>query len=139
MHKVDNAVIMAAGTASRFAPLSYETHKALITVKGEVLIERQIRQLKEAGVPEIYIVTGYKSEQFEYLKEKFGVHLVHNSEYLVRNKRFLKIHIFAHLITIFLKILLKVKSVIAIMQQFMLLEKQKNGVWIMTKTASLRT
>ena len=85
MHKVDNAVIMAAGTASRFAPLSYEMHKALITVKGEVLIERQIRQLKEAGVPEIYIVTGYKSEQFEYLKEKFGVHLVHNSEYLVRN------------------------------------------------------
>lgn len=85
MHKVDNAVIMAAGTASRFAPLSYETHKALITVKGEVLIERQIRQLKEAGVPEIYIVTGYKSEQFEYLKEKFGVHLAHNSEYLVRN------------------------------------------------------
>ncbi len=85
MHKVDNAVIMAAGTASRFAPLSYETHKALITVKGEVLIERQIRQLKEAGVPKIYIVTGYKSEQFEYLKEKFGVHLVHNSEYLVRN------------------------------------------------------
>ena len=80
MHKVDNAVIMAAGTASRFAPLSYEMHKALITVKGEVLIERQIRQLKEAGVPEIYIVTGYKSEQFEYLKEKFGVHLVHNSE-----------------------------------------------------------
>lgn len=85
MHKVDNAVIMAAGTASRFAPLSYEMHKALITVKGEVLIERQIRQLKEADVPEIYIVTGYKSEQFEYLKEKFGVHLVHNNEYLVRN------------------------------------------------------
>lgn len=85
MHKVDNAVIMAAGTASRFAPLSYEKHKALITVKGEVLIERQIRQLKEAGVPEIYIVTGYKNEQFDYLKEKFGVHLVHNSEYLVRN------------------------------------------------------
>lgn len=85
MHKVDNAVIMAAGTASRFAPLSFEMHKALITVKGEVLIERQIRQLKEAGVPEIYIVTGYKSEQFDYLKEKFGVKLVHNSEYLVRN------------------------------------------------------
>lgn len=85
MSIVDNAVIMAAGTASRFAPLSYEMHKALITVKGEVLIERQIRQLKEAGIPEIYIVTGYKSEQFEYLKEKFDVHLVYNSEYLVRN------------------------------------------------------
>ena len=41
---------MAAGTSSRFAPLSYETHKSLLTVRGEVLIERQIRQLQEAGV-----------------------------------------------------------------------------------------
>ena len=45
MPKVDNAIIMAAGLSSRFAPLSYETHKALIKVKGEVLIERQIKQI----------------------------------------------------------------------------------------------
>ena len=37
--KVDNAIIMAAGTSSRFAPISYERHKALIEVKGEILIE----------------------------------------------------------------------------------------------------
>ena len=37
--KVDNAIIMAAGTSSRFAPLSYERPKALIEVKGEILIE----------------------------------------------------------------------------------------------------
>ena len=85
MFKVDNAVIMAAGTASRFAPISYERPKALITVKGEVLIERQIRQLKEAGVPEVYIVTGYMAEQFAYLEEKFGVHLIHNPDYNTRN------------------------------------------------------
>ena len=71
--KVDNAIIMAAGTASRFAPLSYEKPKALIEVRGEVLIERQIRQLREAGVDEIIIVTGYMVEQFEYLKDKYGV------------------------------------------------------------------
>ncbi len=47
-YRVDNAVIMAAGTASRFAPLSYERPKALIEVRGEILIERQIRQLQEA-------------------------------------------------------------------------------------------
>ena len=41
--KVDNAIILAAGTASRFAPLSYETPKGLIEVKGEVLIERQFK------------------------------------------------------------------------------------------------
>lgn len=83
--RVDNAIIMAAGTASRFAPISYEKPKALITVRGEVLIERQIRQLKEAGIHEIIVVTGYKAEQFEYLKKKFGVTLVHNPEYLTKN------------------------------------------------------
>ena len=83
--RVDNAIIMAAGTASRFAPISYEKPKALITVRGEVLIERQIGQLKEAGIHEIIIVTGYKAEQFEYLKKKFGVTLVHNPEYLTKN------------------------------------------------------
>ena len=82
---VDNAIILAAGTASRFAPISYEKPKALIRVKGEILIERQIRQLKEAGINEIIIVIGYKAEQFEYLKEKFGVILVYNLEYLNRN------------------------------------------------------
>ena len=85
MYKVDNAVIMAAGTASRFAPLSYEKPKALIEVKGEVLIERQIRQLKDAGVGEIIIVVGYMKEQFTYLEDKFGVKIIENTEYLTRN------------------------------------------------------
>ena len=84
-YKVDNAVIMAAGTASRFAPLSYERPKALITVKGEVLIERQIKQLRQAGISEIIIVVGYMKEQFMYLKEKFGVIIVENNDYLTRN------------------------------------------------------
>ena len=56
--------------------------KALIEVRGEILIERQISQLQDAGIKEIIIVTGYKAEQFEYLKEKYNVILVHNSEYL---------------------------------------------------------
>ena len=83
--KADNAIILAAGVSSRFAPLSYERHKALIEVKGEVLIERQIRQLKEAGIKDIYVITGYKAEQFSYLAESFGVKLIHNPDYLVRN------------------------------------------------------
>ncbi len=82
---VDNAIIMCAGTSSRFAPLSYEKPKALTVLKGEVLLERQIRQLQEAGVPEIILVLGYKKEQFAYLKEKYGVTLVENTEYLTRN------------------------------------------------------
>ena len=84
-YKVDNAIIMAAGTSSRFAPLSYEKPKALTEVKGEVLIERQIRQILDAGIKDVIIVTGYKKEQLEYLKQKFGVKLAENKEYLTRN------------------------------------------------------
>ena len=80
-----NAVIMAAGTSTRFAPLSYEKPKGLLEVKGEILIERQIRQLQEAGIKDIIVVTGYKSSQFEYLVEKFGVRTVHNEDYNIYN------------------------------------------------------
>lgn len=83
--KVDNAIILAAGTASRFAPLSLEKPKALAEVRGEVLIERQIRQLRQAGIPEIVVVTGYRKEDFSYLSEKYGVTLVENPAYLTRN------------------------------------------------------
>lgn len=84
-YRVDNAIIMAAGLSSRFAPISYEKPKALIAVKGEILIERQIRQLHESGIRDIIIVVGYKKEQFYYLKEKYGVKIVENPEYQVRN------------------------------------------------------
>jgi CTP:phosphocholine cytidylyltransferase-like protein len=84
-YKVDNAIIMAAGTSSRFVPLSYEMPKALLNVRGEVLIERQIRQIQQAGIQQIIVVTGYKKEQFKYLKDMFGVILVENPEYNTRN------------------------------------------------------
>lgn len=80
-YKVDNAVIMAAGMSSRFAPLSYEKPKGLLTVKGEILIERQIRQLQAAGLHDITVVVGYMKEQFFYLQDKFGVSLVVNEDY----------------------------------------------------------
>lgn len=84
-YKVDNAIIMAAGLSSRFAPISYEKPKALIEVKGEVLIERQIRQLQEAGIDNIILVVGYKKEHFYYLEDKFRIKIVENKEYTVRN------------------------------------------------------
>lgn len=76
-----NAVILAAGTASRFVPLSAEIPKGLLEVKGEILIERQIRQLIEAGIEDITVVVGYKAEMFQYLKSKFGVHIVINEDF----------------------------------------------------------
>ena len=55
------------------------------SVKGEVLIERQIRQLREKGIDEIIIVVGHMKEQFEYLVDKYGVILVPTDDYTVKN------------------------------------------------------
>lgn len=84
-YKVDNAIIMAAGLSSRFAPISYEKPKGLLKVRGEILIERQIEQLHEAGIKNITVVVGYKKEFFFYLEDKYGVEIVINPEYATRN------------------------------------------------------
>ena len=84
-YEVDNAVIMAARLSSRFAPISYERPKGLLKVRGEVLIERQIEQLRAAGVNDIVVVVGYKKESFYYLEDKYGVGIVVNRAYAERN------------------------------------------------------
>lgn len=76
---------MAAGTSSRFVPLSAETPKGLLEVKGEILIERQIRQLNEAGIHDITVIVGFMAEKFMYLKDLFGVDIVLNEDYAQYN------------------------------------------------------
>lgn len=76
-----NAIILAAGKSNRLAPFTYEKPKGLFRVKGEILIERQIEQLYDAGVKDIYIVIGYMKEKFFYLEQKYGVKLVINNTF----------------------------------------------------------
>lgn len=84
-YKADNAIIMAAGMSSRFAPLSYEKPKGLLKTHGQILIERQIEQLKEAGITDITIVVGYMKEMFFYLADKYDVDIVINEDYYKYN------------------------------------------------------
>lgn len=84
-YRVKNAIILAAGMSTRFIPVSYELPKGLISVKGEVMIEREIRQLQEAGVQEIVVVVGYMMEKFFYLRDKYNVKLVVNNEFATKN------------------------------------------------------
>ena len=84
-YRVNSAVILAAGSATRFIPLSLEQPKGLYEVYGEKLIERQIQQLQEAGIRDITVVVGYKKEMFAYLERKFDVSLVFNPLYNVKN------------------------------------------------------
>ena len=57
-----NAIILAAGKSSRFAPFTYEKPKGLFRVKGEILVERQIEQLLQAGISDIYLSLIHISE-----------------------------------------------------------------------------
>ena len=84
-YRADGAVIIAAGFGSRFVPLTFETPKGLLEVFGERMIERQIRQLHEAGITDITIVVGYLKEKFDYLIDKYQVKLLYNPEYSVKN------------------------------------------------------
>ena len=83
--RVNSAVILAAGSATRFIPLSLEQPKGLYEVRGERLIERQIQQLQEAGIRDITVVLGYKKDMFAYLEDKFNVRLIFNPAYNVKN------------------------------------------------------
>ena len=84
-YRITNAIILAAGMSSRFLPLSLEKPKGLMVVKGETMIERQIKQLHEVGITDITVVVGYMKEKFFFLQDKYGVTLVENHEYSVKN------------------------------------------------------
>ena len=77
-----SAVILAAGKSSKFFAPLYDKPKGLFTFHGEVLIERQISQLREAGVRDISVVVGYEKECFFYLENAFGISLVTSTRYV---------------------------------------------------------
>ena len=56
----------------RMVPINMETPKGLLEVEGEPLIERLIRQLHAVKVKEIYVVVGFKKEQYDYLVDQYG-------------------------------------------------------------------
>ena len=87
MRKVRNAIILAAGMGSRMIPITYEKPKGLVEVRGETMVERQIKQLLAAGVEKIYIVTGYLAEQFDFLQDKYAgvVSCIYNPNYESKN------------------------------------------------------
>lgn len=78
--KVENAIILAAGGSDVSAKSVYSMPKGLYVKNGETLIERQIRQLREASIQDITVVVGYKQEMYFFLAEKYGVTLEINPD-----------------------------------------------------------
>jgi choline kinase len=56
------AIILAAGRGSRMKSLTDDRPKCLIELRGKPLLEWQLWALRDAGINEIAIVTGYKRE-----------------------------------------------------------------------------
>ena len=67
------AVILAAGMASRLRPLTNNTPKCLLDVKGRSLLERSMDSLIASDIREFVIVTGYLHQMIEsFVSERYG-------------------------------------------------------------------
>lgn len=56
------AIILAAGRGSRMKSMTNDMPKCLVPLKNRPLLDWQISALREAGIAEIAIVTGYRRE-----------------------------------------------------------------------------
>ena len=81
-YKVKRAVIIAAGFGSRMIPITLNTPKPLVRVKGSRIIDSCLDALKEAQVEEVYIIRGYLAEQFDQLLYKYpNIKFIENPMY----------------------------------------------------------
>lgn len=70
-YRAKRAVFLAAGFGARMVPITLNTPKPLIRVKGVRIIDTLLDAVIGAGIEEIYIVRGYLAEQFDQLLYKY--------------------------------------------------------------------
>ncbi len=81
-YRVKRLIFLAAGIGHRLLPITINTPKPLIRVRGTRIIDTAIDAALAIGIEEIYIVRGYLSEQFDQLLKKYPqVQLIDNPAY----------------------------------------------------------
>ncbi len=81
-YKVKRAIFIAAGFGTRLLPITLNTPKPMVRVKGIRIIDRMLDACIAAGIEEIYIVRGYLSEQFDQLLYKYPtIKFIDNPDY----------------------------------------------------------
>lgn len=81
-YRVKRAIFIAAGFGSRLVPITLNTPKPLVRVKGVRMIDTLLDAVTAAGIEEIVIVRGYLSEQFDQLLYKYPmIRFVENPSY----------------------------------------------------------
>ena len=85
-------VILAAGMAKRLRPLTDNQPKCLLKVGDKTLLERTVDAMRQAGITEFVVVTGYLAEQIRSFLEQYAVehqgltfHFLHNADYANNN------------------------------------------------------
>lgn len=66
------AVILCAGTGKRLFPLTKDKPKCLLKFGDRTILERIIDDLRESGIEEIFLVTGFHHERVAHLVEDKG-------------------------------------------------------------------
>jgi CTP:phosphocholine cytidylyltransferase-like protein/predicted transcriptional regulator len=80
--RVRRALFIAAGFGSRLVPITLNTPKPLVRVKGLRIIDTLLDAVIAAGIEEILIVRGYLGEQFDQLLYKYpGIQFLENPFY----------------------------------------------------------
>ena len=81
-YRVKRAVFLAAGFGPRLVPITLNTPKPLVRVKGVRMIDTLLDAVVAAGIEEIYIVRGYLGEQFDQLLYKYpNIRFIENPLY----------------------------------------------------------
>jgi CTP:phosphocholine cytidylyltransferase-like protein len=81
-YRVKRAVFIAAGFGSRLVPITLNTPKPLVRVKGVRIIDTLLDAIGAVGIEEILIVRGYLGEQFDQLLYKYpGIKFLENPSY----------------------------------------------------------
>ena len=81
------AVILSAGQGKRLLPLTANSPKCILPIRGQTLIEWQIDELAKCGVDQVTVVLGYRADKVErILRSSYGanhVRTVYNAAYAV--------------------------------------------------------
>lgn len=67
------AIILAAGKGTRLKPMTLTKPKPLLEIRGVSLLENMIMHLRQSGVKDIVLVSGYKHELFAPIAKAQGL------------------------------------------------------------------
>ena len=82
LNEIKEVIILAAGRSRRMEQLSRREPKCLLPYKGERVLERLVRQIKENGAERIYITTGYCANKIsDIFKDDQTVETIENKYY----------------------------------------------------------